>query len=337
MKKIALFLILCLAISLLTGCADSPAPAETTATPTTPVTTEGPTETEAPADPSGIHPMLFHVTGEGLGELWLFGTIHVGDQRIPLALELVKPWLDRCDALAVEFDIVAYEKDIQAQMRDLAQFVYTDGTKVSDHMPQELFQQASGLLKEARLQPQLMENYNLAMWAQLVDQAALLTRTDFDMNIGMDRSLIGYCYEKDIPVRNVESPELQYGLLAGFSDELNLLLLENTLDNLEDYGGAIDQLYSAWLEGDYDHIVEVLNEEDQEEDLTPEQEALLEDYNDKMLTQRNLGMADKALEWLRAGDKVFFAVGAAHLVDDGGLVDLLRQAGCTVEQVVYGD
>jgi hypothetical protein len=203
-------------------------------------------------------------------------------------------------------------------------------------MPAETYEKASALLNEAGLYPQMMQAYNLSMWSQLVEQAALLTRTDYDMEIGMDRSLIQFCYDKQIEVRDVESAELQYGLLAGFSDELNLLLIESTLDNLEDYGEGVDELYAAWLKGDYDELVVLLTEEAEGDgDLTAEETALLEDYYDKMLTQRNLGMRDKAVQWLQAGDKVFFAVGAAHLVGAEGLVELLRAAGYTVEQLQY--
>lgn len=348
MKKLSLFLILTLLLALFTGCGggntpESAAPAPESSDPaqSTPVETlppeTTPAETHTQEEIDAVHPMLFHVTGQGDGELYLFGTIHVGDQRTAIARDKLLPYLDACDALAVEFDIVAYENDQEAQLKSIMNFVNTDGSKVSEHMPAETFQKASALLGEAGLFPSLMENYNLAMWAQLVEQAALMTRTDYDMEIGMDRMLIQHCYEKNIPVRDVESAELQYELLAGFPDELNLLLIENTLDNLEDYGQAIDELYAAWLKGDYEEIVGVLNAEDdaEEADLTEEQIALLEDYNDQMLTQRNLGMRDKALQWLQAGDKVFFAVGAAHLVDEGGLVELLRAAGYTVEQVEY--
>lgn len=357
MKKLSVILIFALLVSLLSGCASmalpglpaftaapaAPAlttPAPTAPAPTTPAPAEthatGPEETSRPELPSGeVHPMLFHVTGPEGQEGYLFGTIHVGDARIDTVLELLKPYLDRCDALAVEFDLLAYEKDLGAQMKSMTQFVLTDGSKASDHMPEELFQRASALLSEAGLIPNLMQSYNLAMWSQLVEQAAVMTRSSYNSETGMDRSLIQYCYEKQIPVRDVESAEFQYSLLAGFSDELNLLLIESTLDNLDTYGESIDELYNAWLSGDYARIVEVLNEETEEdEELTEEQIALLEDYNDKLLTQRNLGMRDKALEWLKAGDKVFFAVGAAHLVDEGGLVELLRAEGCTVEQIL---
>ena len=328
MKKLSLLLVCVLLLSLFAGCRQEPKPDSPA--------TAAPAGTAAPIDESTVHPMLFRVSGENGAEGYLFGTIHVGDARVETALQKIAPYLDACDALAVEFDIVAYESDLQAQMDSMTRFVLNDGTRVSDHMPPELFERASALLGEAGLYPKLMEMYNLSMWSQLVEQAALMTRTDFDMEIGMDRSLIKHCYDKKIEVRDVESAELQYELLAGFSDELNLLLIESTLDNLEDYGAGVNELYAAWLEGDPEALTQVLDsEEEGADELSEEQQALLEDYYDQLLTQRNLGMRDRALEWLKAGDKVFFAVGAAHLLGEGGLIELLRAEGFTVEQLRY--
>ena len=337
MKKLtSIILALVLLLSLFAGCSDKTAP---TSAPETKTPAPVPETTKAPsnAGSADVHPMLFHVTGENGQEMYLFGTIHVGDERNSAALQKLTPFLDGCDALAVEFDIVAYEKDTAAQTRAVQQFILTDGTTVDQHMPAELFAQASELLGKAKLMPNLMKYYNLSMWSQLVEQAALLTTTSLDVNAGMDRQLIEYCYGKKLPVRDVESADLQYGLLASFSDELNLLLIENTLKHLDEYGAQVDELYSVWTKGNYDDILAVLNSEDeaQEEEMTEAQKALVEAYNNKMLTQRNLGMRDKAVEWLKAGDKVFFAVGAAHLVDEDGLVELLRAAGYTVEQVKY--
>ena len=336
MKKLTILLVLILLLYLFVGCGFAlpilPGQTAATAAPTEAV----PAESALPAEAADVHPMLFHVTGPDGREGYLFGTIHIGDKRIETALTKLAPILDGCEALAVEFDVVAYEKDLAAQMSSMTRFMLTDGTKISDHMPAETYEKASALLGEAGLMPGLMKSYNLAMWSQLVEQAALITKTDYDLEISMDRALIQHCYEKEIEVRDVESAEFQYDLLAGFSDEVNLLMIESTLDSLDSYSENIDELFGAWLSGDYDRIVAVLSEEsDEDDELTEEQTALLEDYYDKMLTQRNLGMRDKAVQWLEAGDKVFFAVGAAHLVDEGGLVELLREAGYTVEQVEY--
>lgn len=364
-KLIALLCLLSLLAALFAGCAKTgtlpgtePAPesASETAAPTetTPETeeptpeTEAPTpeteeptpETEAPTGPVEIdpevHPMLFRVTGADGQEMYLFGTIHVGDDRTTDALNRVLPYLETCDALAVEFNIAAYERDYDAQTRDMMQFVLTDGTTIEDYLDDDLYARAGDLLEQAGLFPSMMRQFNLAMWSQLVEQAALMTTcTDLDFGGGMDRQLIAWCEDRGIEVRDVESPELQYGLLAGFPDELNVLMIEHTLDNLDTYAEGVHELYEAWLKGDYDEILRLAKseEEDEEGEYTPEQIAMVEDYNYQMLDNRNLGMRDKAVQWLEAGDKVFFAVGAAHLVDDMGLVNLLRQAGYTVEQI----
>ncbi len=312
-----------------------------------PETAEPIPDTEAPApetetadvpveiDPD-VHPMLFRVTGANGQEMYLFGTIHVGDERTADAMNLVTPWLDECGALAVEFNIAAYERDMTAQTRDMMTFLLADGTTIEDHMDPALFARANDLVEEAGLFPAVMRHFNLAMWSQLVEQAALMTTcADLDFDGGMDRQLIAFCENAGIEIRDVESAEFQYGLLAGFPDELNLLMIRETLDHLDSCSESTHRLYEAWLTGDYDRILALVEEDDDSGDgaYTDEELALIADYNYQMLDARNLGMRDKAVEWLEAGDRVFFAVGAAHLVGDAGLVALLREAGYTVEQI----
>ena len=76
---------------------------------------------------------------------------------------------------------------------------------------------------------------------------------------------------------------------------------------------------------------------DDTSEMTEEELALYEEYNKSISTDRNAGMLEVAKEYLESGDTVFFAVGLAHLLaEDGGLVFTLREAGYTVEQVIYG-
>ncbi len=352
-KLLACLLPLCLLAAVLCGCTSigetpsaapaAPAPSASVPASSLPVPESSlpvPESTEAPAAtepvvevPEDLHPMLFRVTGEGGQEMYLFGTIHVGDERNAAALSLIAPTLDECDALAVEFDVLAFEEDMNAATEMMMQFLLLDGTTAEDHMPAETYRAAADLLEKAGLMPEIMKQFNLGLWAQLVEQAALMTESDLSAEYAMDTYLIRHAYDRQIEVRDVESAAFQYGMLAGFSDELDLLLIRSTLDNLDGYGAQISELYEAWCSGDYDAI-QALNETETEDgEYTEEELALLEDYQRRMLDDRNLGMRDRAVEWMQAGDRVFFAVGAGHLVGDGGLVSLLRAAGYEVEQV----
>ena len=176
MKKLLAFIcVLSLLAAMVSGCSKSKTPAKADLT-------AAPTGSDAPAtgpwadDPNGLHPMLYRVTGAGGQASYLFGTIHIGDERIGQALTMLEPTLKTCTALAVEFDVIAYEQNIAAQTSDMLQFMLQDGTSVKDHMPEEVYQQAKDLLSKADLSPELMSYFNLAMWSQLVEQAAVITQ-----------------------------------------------------------------------------------------------------------------------------------------------------------------
>jgi uncharacterized protein YbaP (TraB family) len=49
-----------------------------------------------------------------------------------------------------------------------------------------------------------------------------------------------------------------------------------------------------------------------------------------MEVERNANMVEKAREYLQSGKTVFCAVGLAHLLGEGGMVEALREAGYTV-------
>ena len=277
---------------------------------------------------SEVAPLLWKVTDDAGHTLYLFGTIHVGDKRSEKVLERVSPVLERCDALAVEFDLVAYQNDYYAMMQDMAQYVLTAGTTIKDHMPADLYDRAYALLDEAGLFPLLMQEYNLAMWAQLAETAAITVKSDLDADHAMDLLLINRAYEKHIPVRDVESAAFQMQLLNSFPDELYLAQIETTLDTLDDYKTTLDAMYELWLSGARDAFWRMITEEEDAGDLVA-------DYNRRLIDERNANMAAVAKEYLASGKTVFFAVGAAHMANDAGIVQLLKNAGYTVEEISY--
>ncbi len=352
-KSISLFLAAIMILSLLftaVSCKKDDTPIESTselvATEETesteePAMTEPTAETELPTEetavapqPSDPSPLMWRVMDADGHELYLFGTIHVGDERNDAVLERISPVLESCDALAVEFDVVAYEGNMQQMMQDMMQYVLVDGSVITDYMPDELYQTTYDLLQKAGLMPSAFKQYNLAWWAQMVQTAMLEVYVDLNTNKGMDRLLIRYAYDKDIPVLDVESSAFQMTLLNSFDNELYLLQIEDALRQAETYNTDTHDLYELWLSGRKDAFwAYIANETETAGDYTEEQLALIEDYNYRLVDERNLGMRDKAIEYLNSGETVFFAVGAAHMANEAGLVQLLTDAGYTVQQI----
>ncbi|MBR6915105.1 MAG: TraB/GumN family protein, partial [Clostridia bacterium] len=215
MKRIAAIISAAFVLLSLCACADDPregtdgtlaiveTPGETESAAVTEnsVQTEGSVSNEPDPDTVvPVSPLLWRVTDTNGHELYLFGTIHAGDERNDRVFERISPVLTNCDALAVEFDTVAYENDMAQMTRDVAQYVLIDGTTISDHMPDELYSRTADLLNRAKMYPELYKKYNLAWWAQLVDTAMLTLYSDLDTEKGMETFLIDFAYEKEMPV-----------------------------------------------------------------------------------------------------------------------------------------
>ena len=150
--------------------------------------------------------------------------------------------------------------------------------------------------------------------------------------------------ELDKEILEVESSLFQIKMLTGFSNDLQLLMLEESMETTarESWEG-VWELYELWCAGDEAALREELSDEVDMTDWTEEEIAeyeaekhLIEEYNKAMSYDRNDGMLQKAIEYLESGDVVFYAVGLAHLLNNvNGLVDTLRDAGYTVELVSY--
>lgn len=66
---------------------------------------------------SSATPLLYEVTKEGYdNKIYLFGSIHMADNRAYPMNDKIMEAYNNSDSLGVEFDIVAYSKDLKKQM-----------------------------------------------------------------------------------------------------------------------------------------------------------------------------------------------------------------------------
>lgn len=340
MKKLLAFL---LAISLLLSLAacttkyvpiDTDGETKTTSEvtePETDPTSEPEPEPETPEATSA--PLLFKITGPNGGTVWLFGSIHVGiDEMYPFP-DYVLDAYNEADALAVECDVIAVQKDMDRMVALMQKMVYMDGTTISDHISPELYDAAVAILEENNSYMKLLDYYMPVMWFSTID-SLMYADFGYDSTIGIDMTLLNMAKDEEKPILEVESVEFQYDMLATFSPELQEVLLQDAVDSYgsEELKTEMDALLLAWCEGDADALLRYL-EEDPDPDTDPELQKLIDEYNTAMETDRNIAMADWAEAILNSEDKVFICVGMAHVLGDGAMVDLLQQRGYTVERI----
>lgn len=282
--------------------------------------------------PAEYTPGMWRVTSsEYDGSLYLFGSIHIGDDEMFPLPDYVENAYAECGALAVECDIVAFEQLPESEiMQYYYPFVLKDGSTIRDHLPEDIYNAAKELLRGAGYFNSAMDYYCAAMWSTLLDQIAAES-TGLKYENGIDRHFLNDAHATGKKILEIESVELQYDMELKFSDEVYTLLMRDcTEDNfLDEYKDSLLELLACWKDGT---IYEELAEEDYSE-LTDEERKLMEYYDQVTCYDRNIGMADAAENYIKQGMNVFYVVGAAHMCGDKGVVALLRERGYDIQPV----
>ena len=295
---------------------------------------------EVPEDPAT--PLFYKVTDAAGHSLWLLGTIHVGDEITAHLPQEIYDALLGSDALAVEIDVTNMEERLDADEALMEAYqnstYYNDGTNAYDHLEEDVAKQLETAIKKYGGDIRLnWLSYNVASLTSLLEQLTLELGRMQSYDRGVDNQLVKMAKDNGIEVRDVEDFAEHISLLGNFSEELQALMLKETLDAGR-YGSNMgtDELFDAWCRGDEEELTAEEEEEETDEELTPEEQALIDEYNEGMMRKRNAEMRDKVLEYMNSGETIFFAVGLAHLLDEeDGLLLTLPQAGLTVERVVF--
>ncbi len=293
-------------------------------------------------------PLFYKVTGENGQQMWLLGTIHVGDSRTSYLPQEILDAVTSSKALALEIDNDSLEErmDNDAKLHEAISdiYYYSDGSTAEDHLDEELYKKCIQFMKAIGSYNINVPHMKPGMWESAMDQYFVQVSHSLRTEHGVEEQLTRLAKDNEIPIWEVEDLKEHIKIGTNWSDELQVLLLE---DNLEaDFLEAVQQIqemYELWCAGDEAGLRELINEEVDTSELTEEelaeyeaQKPLMEEYNKGMEFDRNEKMLKKAKQYLESGDVVFYAVGLAHLLDDtNGLVEALRAEGYTVELVTY--
>ena len=313
---------------------------------------ENPGELTAPEETPT--PLFYQVKDSAGHELYLLGTIHVGDTRTHFLPKEVYAALDQADFLAVECDIDEFSElmdagDAEAMALYMAAYTYPDRSLPEAHMTEEEYEEFLDSLMTwggwfmAERYP-----YNLAVYTSSVQSAFSNWSRQLYQNWGVDLHLLDYAKAKGTPVREVEDRAAHITLEASFPDKLSQWIFSDTAEcSLYEYNDGVRELFEAWCRGDKEELEELCrdtyDEDCAEIDADPELTAaekeeykqLLKLYNDELMHKRNEIMLEAVKGYLAKGEKAFVAVGTAHLMGEDGLVQQLTAAGCEVSPVSY--
>jgi len=290
---------------------------ETTSDQTLPPTTQ--IQTPTPQEPNDEVPFLWLVTAPHGQTMYIFGSIHVGTADLYPLSPVIMDAFRRSDYLAVE----GWAPESPANPLRL---LLTDDRTITDHIPEELHQRAMAVMLEHGAYTEELNNFHPLFWWQTLLFIGI-ELSDVSMEYGLDNFFIREALRRNMDILSIERVEDMNDMLLNLSTSLLNQLIESALD----IEMAIERSYlnqKFWRQGDGYGLLYV---------MAGEMSALGDDeyaeFMDAMLTQRDLATADRASEFMAEGKKVFFVVGAAHLLVENNVLDLLEQKGYEVERI----
>jgi len=239
----------------------------------------------------------------------VFGTIHVDDARVTDFSPAILTALEASDVFMMETlppsDPTLY---------------FQPGHYLRDLLTEKEWDKTKQLADMHAMQDDVVQRMKPWLLAML-----------FDLPTGLgpytqDIRLYAKARELSKKVEGLEDARAHFTLLDDLSQQEQLTILRSVLKRSEeDKQRDFDDLMTAYLEGDAAVIAKV-DEQATASGLPP---ALWQKMRVKLLDERNATMAKNIAE-KSVDNKLFVAVGAAHLAGRNGIIERLRKAGYKV-------
>ena len=254
--------------------------------------------------------------------VYMLGSIHLLKKNVYPLSGNIENAFEKSDALVVEVDVNDISRlDLQKLMGSA---FYSGEDTIEKHISKNTFDTIKSETERLGLPVEFA--YNQKPWfLGLMLESLELVKSGYDPDYGIDKYFLSKAVGKK-KVLELESLDYQIDLLSGLDDAEQELFLLYTLRDLKLLVQEVDKLVDAWKSG---------SAESMEATIT---KSFTEDRRfypiyEKLIYKRNKNIALKIDGFLKTERTYFVIVGAAHLLGDGGIIQLLKDKGYTVEQL----
>ena len=277
------------------------------------------------------HPFLWRIEGKGDQTFnvksWLYGTMHLGDERLVALPEAVEDALEAADALYCELDMDRMQKQLRKLM---SKMVLPRGQTLKDRLSAELYDRLSDYVAERGSSMVMFKR--MQVWAVSVN-LAVIEAAKQKMTKSLDMMLYKDAKAEDKEVGGLETMDEQLGAMADMPEEDHIKMLEMSLDYMEKLTAKgispLRRMQKIYLAGDGDKLWELAKE------AMGADKELMNRFLKLMLTDRNVRMADRLAKMIQDNPEkcYFFAVGAMHYPGRDGMLDVLRRKGYRITRI----
>lgn len=275
--------------------------------------TEGtPTETDTAI--SYGNALLWQISKQGAAPSYVFGTIHVSDERITTLPEPVKSALTNADIFVMEALPSAEEALVLSQM-----MFYADGGTLNEYLDDALFNRVAKILLRHQFPVEAVSL--MKPWA-----AYLMMNYPVSDGLPLDLKLYEIANEHGAKTMGLETLAEQGAVFNDMAVDAQLGLLLDTVCNHDAVIESIEEMKLLYLERDLSGLMNAgLNNAYIEEPI-------YQGLKKRLLTDRNRLMTQRMLDVLNEGN-AFIAIGALHLPGEDGVIARLNQLGYKISAI----
>lgn len=257
--------------------------------------------------------LLWRISGNGLVKpSYLYGTMHLKDRRLFFFGDSVYKSLEASAGFAMELDPNEMMDSVFSKMNEkdttslLRQLIDKEKYKSISKKLEKKFVMPADRITRKKI---ITERQN---WYTQIHKKD-------DMNAVVDLYLYDLAHRQGKWVGGIEDVNDQFGIQDELGKDLDILKYVEE-DNEEKKKSHLEKMINIYTAEDLEKLAEMINGSQSQND------------KDLLLIKRNIKMATR-MDSLAHIRNSFFAIGAAHLSEETGLIRLLQNKGFTVEPV----
>ena len=264
------------------------------------------------------HTLLWRISGKNITHpSYLFGTMHILCAKDAGLSDSLKAAIKKCDEIYFEINL----GDMMGMLNSMKFMKMNGNTTLADLLkPEEYARVKDYFAKNVPFPPfSMLERFKPMLVSGIIEEQAM----DCPEKDGMEMQILSESKNYDKPVDGLETAEFQATLFDSIPYAEQAKDLVNSIDSADQNKKMTRQLVELYNSQDLDGIDSLSRKDDGGAESS---------HMDLLLYSRNRKWAG-LLDGLLRQKSLLIAVGAAHLPGKGGVIDLLRKEGYTVEPV----
>ncbi|MEQ1648589.1 MAG: TraB/GumN family protein [Hyphomicrobiaceae bacterium] len=260
---------------------------------------------------------------------YLFGTMHVSDERLTTLPAAVETALGKSRRIALEVEAMTGGRLQEVFNSMQPTMTLPEGGKLDKLLNEAEMARLAAVVKLAGLPPDSLNRLRPWVLTMLMSTSECQIKRMRGGKNTLDGELAAIAERRGMGTFGLESLDMQFQALASVPDADQVNILKATLKSYDKLDDSLETMTQLYLKKDIGII-------------WPLQMALAEKngvsrtsfdaFKESMIVTRNVRMRDRAMMHVAYGG-VFIAVGALHLPGKKGLVELFRETGHKVTAV----